>query len=241
MDALALIWIVVSVAVAAFAQSLSGFGFALLSVPLMTLVVDPKDAVIISTFIGAFNSVYQAVTDRAHAEWSHVRRLTLASYVGMPFGFLAFIVVSDATLRAMVGVAVVAAAVLLLRGFALPTNTHRYDSLLGVISGVLSTSTSTNGPPLVFVLQARQLAPAVFRATINTVFSLVNIGAVSIFVVSGRVTVDGLLGVAVALPSTILFLFVGMAMRRHVEGDRFRYLVLGLLVLSGVSALLAAF
>ena len=230
-----------SVAVAAFAQALSGFGFALVSVPLMTLVVDPKDAVIISTFIGAFNSVYQAVADRSHADWGHVRRLTIASYLGMPFGFLAFVLVSDGMLRALVGSAVIVAAVLLVRGFALPAGSHRYDSLLGVVSGVLSTSTSTNGPPLVFVLQARQLEPAVFRATINTIFSLVNIGAVSVFVASGRVTADGVLGVAVALPSTVLFLFVGMAMRKHVEGERFRYLVLGLLVLSGVSALAAAF
>ena len=207
----------------------------------MTLVVDPKDAVIISTFIGAFNSVYQAVADRSHADWGHVRRLTIASYLGMPFGFLAFVLVSDGMLRALVGSAVIVAAVLLVRGFALPAGSHRYDSLLGVASGVLSTSTSTNGPPLVFVLQARQLEPAVFRATINTIFSLVNIGAVSVFVASGRVTADGVLGVAVALPSTVLFLFVGMAMRKHVEGERFRYLVLGLLVLSGVSALVAAF
>ncbi|MFM9226915.1 MAG: hypothetical protein ACKOQ1_09895, partial [Actinomycetota bacterium] len=48
-----IIWIVACVAVAAFAQSLSGFGFALIAVPLMTVVLEPRVAVVVATMVGA--------------------------------------------------------------------------------------------------------------------------------------------------------------------------------------------
>ena len=47
-----LAWIAGCIAFASFAQSLSGFGFSLLAVPLMTLVVSPRDAVVVATIIG---------------------------------------------------------------------------------------------------------------------------------------------------------------------------------------------
>jgi uncharacterized membrane protein YfcA len=46
-----LAWIAGCIAFASFAQSLSGFGFSLLAVPLMTLVVSPRDAVVVATIM----------------------------------------------------------------------------------------------------------------------------------------------------------------------------------------------
>ena len=43
-----LIVVGIAVFVAAFMQIVAGFGFALLSVPLMTLAIEPKVAVVIS-------------------------------------------------------------------------------------------------------------------------------------------------------------------------------------------------
>ena len=40
----------------------------------------------------------------------------------------------------------------------------------GFTGGILSTSTGTSGPPIVIALSAKQLEPAVFRATISAIF-----------------------------------------------------------------------
>ena len=191
-----LAWIAGCIAFASFAQTLSGFGFSLLAVPLMTLVVSPRDAVVVATIIGAISTTSQAVIDRKHVDSSIAKRLILASYAGMPFGLTAFIFVSETGLRLVLGVVVISAAVLLLRGFRLRDDSHHLDWLFGIVSGFLSTSTSTNGPPLVFLMQARQLAPATFRATINTVFAVVNVGALALFVSAGKVNGNNLSGVA---------------------------------------------
>ena len=124
-----------------------------------------------------------------------VRRMTIGAYVGMPLGLLVYVSVDDNVLRFLLGLAVLVAAVML----ALRVNLHhvgpRLDYGSGFISGVLATSLSTNGPPLVFVLQARQLSAVRFRATISTVFALSNVGGLALFIASGKITRDGLVAV----------------------------------------------
>ncbi len=57
-----------AVFIAAFMQVVAGFGFALLAVPLMTLAIEPKVAVVVSTLTGVFVTSWQAYKDRAIAE-----------------------------------------------------------------------------------------------------------------------------------------------------------------------------
>lgn len=240
-EATELVWIVVCVGIAALAQTLSGFGFALISVPLMTVVLSPQVAVVVATMVGAVSTLVQAITDRADADRGTVTRLTVAAYAGMPLGFVVFLVVSEGVLRFVVGVAVLVAALILVRGFRLEAPSAALDRAMGFASGVLATSTSTNGPPLVFVLQARGMSPATFRATINVVFALSNIGALAFFIGGGKIDRDGLVGFAAALPSMLVAMRIGYALRPRVDGDRFRRLVLGLLMLAGLSAIVASF
>lgn len=241
MSLIDLLWIAGCISFASFAQSLSGFGFSLLAVPLMTLVVSPRDAVVVATVIGALSTTSQAYIDRAFVDAAIAKRLTLASFIGMPFGLTAFVLVSETGLRVVLGVVVLVSAVMLLRGFQLHDEKHRLDWVLGVVSGFLSTSTSTNGPPLVFVMQARRIDPAVFRATINTVFSLVNIVAVVLFAVAGKVNTQNLGGVLVAIPALFLALRIGYYFRKRITPEHFRSLVIFLMFLSAGSVIVSAF
>jgi uncharacterized membrane protein YfcA len=207
----------------------------------MTLVVSPRDAVVVATVIGALSTTSQAYIDRAFVDAAIAKRLTLASFIGMPFGLTAFVLVSETGLRVVLGVVVLVSAVMLLRGFQLHDEKHRLDWVLGVVSGFLSTSTSTNGPPLVFVMQARRIDPAVFRATINTVFSLVNIVAVVMFAVAGKVNTQNLGGVLVAIPALFLALRIGYYFRKRITAEHFRSLVIFLMFLSAGSVIVSAF
>jgi uncharacterized membrane protein YfcA len=229
-----------AVFVAAFMQIVAGFGFALLSVPLMTLAIEPKLAVVVSTLTSVFVTSWQAYKDRAEADRVLVRKLTIGAYVGMPLGLLVYVSVDDNVLRFMLGIAVLIAAILL----AMRVNLHhvgpRLDYGAGFISGVLATSLSTNGPPLVFVLQTRQLSAVRFRATISTVFALGNIGGLALFIASGNVTRDGIVTAAVTIPALFVGQLLGFPIRKHVHGERFRWLVLLLLVAAAISAIVNA-
>jgi uncharacterized membrane protein YfcA len=236
-----LIFVGAAVFIAAFTQIVAGFGFALLGVPLMTLAIDPKIAVVVSALTGITVTTWQAIHGWKDADKKLVRRLTLAAYCGMPFGLLVFIVVDDRVLRLLLGLAVLVAVVLL----ALRLNLHHagphLDYAAGVVSGVLNTSLSTNGPPLVFALQARRLPPTTFRATISAVFALSNILGLTLFIASGRVTREGVVAATVTIPAMLFGQLLGFPLRKHIHGERFRWLVLFLLTGAAVSAIINAF
>ncbi len=225
---------------AALVQVLSGFGFALLSVPLMTLAITTKEAVVVSTLLGVWVTTWQAWHGRDHVDSAVARRMVIAAYLGMPLGFWAFIAVDENVLRFALGVSVLLAVVLLVvridvRGVGRPL-----DYGAGFVSGVLNTSLSTNGPPLVFVLHARESTPDAFRATLNMVFACCNVVAITLFLVAGRVDRDGVVAALIAVPALFIGQLCGYPLRKHLDGERFRRLVLALLVGAAASAIVNA-
>jgi uncharacterized membrane protein YfcA len=225
---------------ASFVQVLAGFGFGLLSVPVMTLAISPREAVVVSTLVGITVTTWQAWHFRRDAVLPLSRRMVAAAYAGMPLGLWVFVSVGEDTLRIVLGSAILVSVVLLARGLNLHHVGPALDVSAGFISGVLNTSVSTNGPPLVFTLQARQLPPAAFRATIVRVFAWSAIAALVLFVAAGKVTHDGLVAAGFALPAMWLGQLAGFPFRRHFHAARFRVLVLVLLALAAVSTIVAA-
>jgi uncharacterized protein len=232
--------VAVAVFTAAFVQVLSGFGFALLAVPLMTLKVTTKEAVIITTLLGAGVTLFQAWNGRHSIDRPIARRMVIGAHLGMPLGLWVYVAVDEQVLRGLLGAGVLLAVVLLAVRLSLAHVGPGLDVGAGFLSGVLNTSISTNGPPLVFVLQARHLSPDAFRGTINMVFASCNVFSITLFLIAGKVTDDGLLAAAVALPALLAGQLIGFPLRRHVAGDRFRVLVLALLALAALTSIAAA-
>jgi uncharacterized membrane protein YfcA len=109
------------------------------------------------------------------------------------------------------------------------------------VSGVLLMATSTNGPPIVFTLQARRLLPDVQRATLNLIFSVTGVSSVIIFAVAGKIHLDELRVALITTPLMLLGVFIGTLARAHIDAVRFKRMVLVLLTLGGVSSLVSAF
>lgn len=151
------------VSVAACAQMVSGFGFALMAVPLMGLAIDLKTAVVISTICGTASNTYQAINAGHDRDPRLVRVLTTTSFLGMPLGFVLLDRIDVDFLRVVIGIVVLVALLAVLRSSSGVALGGRFlEVLAGFVSGVLATSTSTNGPPLVLLLRARGLSRRYF-------------------------------------------------------------------------------
>lgn len=228
-----------SVLVASTTQVTVGFGFALLSVPLMALALPTREAVVVSTILGLVTSSFQAWHGRRDTERDVVVRMVASALVGLPLGWLLFTRVDDDVLRALLGVSVIL-AVLLLATNRVATGSRRLDVVCGALSGALASSLSTNGPPLVFALQARGLSMSAFRPTINTVFTVSGVVALTGFVMSDDVSGDALIHSLMAIPVLLLGSRIGFLLRGRVPESGARRLVLALLALAGTAAILTS-
>lgn len=224
---------------AALVQSVSGFGFALMAVPLMVVVIDLQVAVVVSAIVGTVSTSWQAWQLRQQRDRVLTRRFIVSSCLGAPLGLAAFIWVPQDVLKLVLGISVLFGVAVLSRGLDMRSTHHSFDWLMGVLSGVLLMATSTNGPPLVFTLHARRINPETFRATLNSVFAIAGMISVVLFVTSGKVTSEVIKLSAITLPIMVGGVYVGMLLRRFIAPQRFRVLVLVLLAASGFSSILS--
>ena len=229
------------VLIAAIVQLTAGFGFSLTAVPLMVLFTETRTASMLAGSLSLITSGFQAWHGRAAINWPSARRLCLSAAIGMPIGLIVFQVASERGMRVFLGVSTLAMVALLARGLDLSDHGGGVDWVAGAAAGVLTTSLSTNGPPLVLVLQGRRLPPEVFRATITTVFTVTGVVSLAARGALGGFDRPVLIGLAIAPLPMATGMFLGFRLRRHVDGERFNRMVLGLLLLAGLSAIAAAF
>ena len=218
-------------------QAVAGFGFALLAVPLMVVVIDLQSAVIISSFVGILSNMLQSWQLRRNINRNMTRRFVLATAVGSPVGLLLFVYANQSALKIVLGLSILFGVFVLSRGLELQHVSSWLDWIMGILSGVLLMATSTNGPPLVFVLQARRFDPATFRATLNMVFLVSGTFGLVMFGLAGEILRSDVNVAAFAIPAMVIGVSTGVVIRKYVQQELFKKIVLFLLSIGGLSSL----
>ena len=236
-----LLAVIVIICIAAVLQSISGFGFSLLAMPLLSIFVDIQDAVVIATLCGIFTNAVHLRKDFQLVQRSIARRISLSALIGMPLGVVVLSVFSATHMRAIIGAVIVVLVFLMMRNFILKTENTNVDIVLGAFSGLLATSVSTNGPPLVFLLQSKQLDPWRLRATLAYVFTISGCASFIVLMIAGKGSIEAFQYAMLSLPAMYLGTVVGRRASLRVTQEAFKRLVYVLLLATAVSTTLAAF
>jgi uncharacterized membrane protein YfcA len=223
---------------AGFVQATAGFGFALLAVPLMALVVPPQTAVVTVFLLGAVSSVLTAFFHHGHIDRTETWRLSTGAIVAMPLGALILVTASAGVLRIALGVATCSAAVWML----LPRTRRRAPAVVrpattysvGAMSGVLNTALTTSGPPLVVYLRARGLSTDPFRATISAVFTITNLVGLMILALSGAIHRPAVAAFVLTVVPALIGWGAGNAVAGRLHNRHFIRLVDVILLVSGL-------
>lgn len=228
------------VAFAAMTQSISGFGFSLMLVPLLSLLIGPKDTVVAANVLSFTLDV--ALLSRLHGlvEWRLASMLFVGALVGMPFGVLVLVWFSPAALQVLIAAMVILFTLLLMRGLRLDDAGRIGDVVAGAISGILNTSTSMSGPPVVLYLQGKGITPLIFRATLTAYFGVISLIAIGLLSLTGHFTETVGIASILAIPALVVGGFIGNWLHYRVPGPLFRRLVYVILFVSAFSALAGA-
>ena len=215
---------------AALAQSVTGFGSALVAVPILGLATGAADAVVAATVVSLVLTAGAWWRERHHVDRRLTRTLLLAGVAGLPLGLLVLTVVDEHVLGLLAaGVVVVAVPIL-----ALTPRTRPRAGAAGVLSGVLLAGSGMNGPPLVLAL--RYLEPRAFRATLQAVFCGQDAVAVLAFAALGLLTRDVAVVSAAGLVGLPAGWAVGDAAFRRLSPERLRHVVVVMLLVSALAS-----
>lgn len=230
---------VITITVACLLQAVIGFGSALLATPLALMYLDKETVVSSMLVVGPVLNGYLAVRIREQIDWKLVGLLLLASVVGAPLGLLVLKTISISLMKVVVGsLVVIFTAALYFGRFTLP-NRRPLTVIAGVLSGLLNTSTSMGGPPVLLLLAGRDLPKNEFRRTVACLFFPLGLASVFLFVASRVMTLQRASFGLVSIPFVFLAGFAGDKIAARLRQRPFRLLALGTLFLAGLSSIVA--
>ena len=227
---------------AAGCQSLTGFGSALVAVPLLSLYLDAKLAVVISTLLSTAISAPLLVEVRRQVRLAKVAPLAIGSVAGVPIGLLILEGVDARSLKILVAAVAIVASVILYLAPRLHFGSRNVLSSLvaGALSGLRRASTSMAGPPLVLYTLSHEKEIEDFRSALLAMFLFTSLLTVPGFIVADLVSRDALLATGVAVPGLVAGLLAGAYLRSRVQPELFRRLVLAVLVMTSVGVIVSA-
>lgn len=228
-----LVWLV-----AGLMTGLTSFGSNLIAVPLITLVFDARDSILIGCLSAAIIFLGLACLYRKSIVWKDALILVLGAFAGMPCGIW---FLKNAGSRALLLAAAFSLLLFLLWQVAMVFLRHEGKEAkrawaipLGLISGVLMGSVGMGGPPLVIYIFLRKYNKEQTIATINAASVGIILGVLPWQYAAGLYSEYtmrlglvgggfGLLGIACSIP------FI-----KRIKINIFRNLLLGMIALSAL-------
>ena len=229
------------VGAAALAATVTGYGFVVLSAPLLALLMPPRGVVPLTLALGWLLVTGLLIRPgvRRSVDRGPACRLTAAGVLGVPMGTWLLAAVDPAALRIALGLISAAFALAALAGLSVPSRRPRSVYLVGFVSGVLSGSVGLSGPPLAMYLAASGASKATFRATAAAVVWVLSAITLAQLMLVGQLS-PGLPGSVLSLlPALVVGGLLGMRLFPFIPLRRFRQAALGLAATAGVVTAIA--
>ncbi len=231
---LALILFVVFGAV--LAQSMVGFGSAMIAMGVLTPLLGLSTAAPLVALIAATLELAVLVVYRAALNWRAVWRLILGSIIGIPFGMLIVQYVDQRIALGVLGGVICTYVVYAWLGRKPPTlsATTVWTYGAGLIAGALGGAYNISGPPVILYGDCRRWPPEEFKGNLQAFFLASDALVVLFHAWAGNLTTAVWTNYAFTVPVIGLAVWLGVRWSRRIAGHQLRQLTLGLMMLVGL-------
>jgi len=227
---------------AAVVRGYAGFGFSLLSITALSIVLEPRQIIPTIFILEVCASIHLLAISWRHVHWQALGWLVVGCLIGTPLGVYALARAPAAPLKVALTSVVLIIAVVLLRGFALKAMPGRLGiSGTGLVSGVLNGALGVGGPPVVILFFSTPTGATTGRASMIAYFLFTDLLGLGWQWHDGLLNRQVLARALLYAPALTAGVLVGNRMFATVDPARFRVWVLRLLIalaaLSGGHAL----
>lgn len=216
-------------------QSLSGFGFCLMAVPVMTMYMGATEVIPVMVILGIALNATVAWRTRRHLELKSIWPLVVTGVAFTPLGTWALKTADDSIIKIAVGAVICAFAALLLGGLAFEPRREKLILVpIGALSGFLGGGIAFNGPPVVIYLATTGKEKHSFRAKLAGYFLILNLFILPSHFFAGLVTIDSLKLSAMTLPPLLAGVWGGIFIAERISERIFKKIVLVVITITGV-------
>jgi uncharacterized membrane protein YfcA len=228
-------------------QSATGFGFALVSAPLLFAATTPAQAVGLLILLGLIVNAMTLGTEGRRPQ-PLVRDSAVLLGFGLPGVFVGVLVLralSATALQIAVTLGVFATlavrALAQRRGAAGGAGAPRWAApVAGFTSGVLTTSTNTSGPPIVLYALARGATPVQTRDTLTVTFIGFGLLGAAALAIGGDDWVPSGAALAALVPAVVVGHLAGRPVFARIADRHYEPVLTAVLVATALAGLAAA-
>jgi uncharacterized membrane protein YfcA len=233
------ILIVAIIFAAALAQSLTGFGFALIVMPLLTIVLGIRTAAPLVALAALTVYTVNLIRYRQAIKFQEVWRLGVASAVGVPVGIWLLSTADEDLVMRVLGVILVAyAAYSLLQPSARRALAQGWVYPAGFLAGCLGGAYNTPGPPVIVYGSLRQWSRNEFRAVLQALFLFNAVLVVVSHAFAQHLTRQVFVYYVYAVPALAVGILIGSVVDSRIDQKQFRKLVTAMILALGLALLL---
>lgn len=226
--------------VAGFAQGLSGFAFGLVAMSFWAWVLNPQLAAVLSVIGGLTGQIVAAFTIRRRFSWVMLAPFIAGGLVGIPIGVYLLPLLDIHKFKAILGTFLILWCPTMLFAKNFPTlkcGGKIADAAVGVAGGMMGGIGGFTGTLPTLWCTLRGLDRDTQRSIIQN-FNLAMLIVITItYMSTGIITRDMLPMIAVVAPLVVVTAFMGTRLYLGISPERFRQIILGFLILSGISML----
>jgi uncharacterized protein len=230
-----LVYAIACVFGAAIVRGFSGFGFSLLVITALSLVLPPVEVIASVLMMEVAASLHLMPSIWRDIHWRSLSFLTLGQIIATPFGVWALANIPVGPMKIALSLFVLATVAALWMGFAMKRMPgDAATTATGAASGLLNGAFGIGGPPVVLFFLSSPAGAAAGRASLIAYFFGTDVIALGWQAWANLITLDHVVKAALFLPALILGIWLGARGFRGVDPDRFRKVVLALLALMAV-------
>lgn len=221
-------------------RSFFGFGDAAVAMPLLALLSIRMETAVPLVGAAGLAVALVALLDGWHnIDLAALKRLTLSTLVGIPFGVLLVTHGSETLITRSLGVLLMAYGGYSLLGPTLPRIRRLGWALaFGFAAGALGSAYNFNGVPVAIFGTMRRWRPNRFRGTLQAHFIVSSILVVAGQGIGGLWTPQVVQLLAIGVPGVLLAVPLGHALHYRVPPERFARYVYSLIVVLGLLLML---
>jgi hypothetical protein len=225
-------------ALAGLVRGFSGFGSALIYVPLISAVYGPRVAAPTLLLIDSIASLPFAIHAMPQCNWREVTPVTIAGAVALPLGVAALVYVDPLILRWFISALVLIAVTALAAGWRYRGRPTLAASLgVGIVAGFGGGAVQIGAPPLLVYWLGGQNSAATVRANIMVYFIMQGTLSVLAYIYGGLFTAQTLaLSILFGVPFAVL-LAVGARWFHGTSDQLYRRVAYIIIAVSGLISL----
>ena len=235
-----LIWAMVITFAGGLMLGYTGWGGAMVSMPFLTILYGPVEALVIMIIGALLPTAYLFPTAARIADWRRMTPILIAMAVCVPIGNLLLFALEPNLIRRIIGWLIVGASILILSGWRYrgPQGAGA-GAATGVISGLINGFVGLGGPPLVIYMLALKQSAAVQRANTLVFMAITSVLILGSTFIGGGVTLENsFLGMLTA-PFQIAGGWLGARLFLKLPTELFKkFSLVALIVLGGIVAFL---